>query len=93
MASNEGAIPVDAIEVTHISPDGAAERVDSGVDDITFPEPSDGFKAVAQSSLLNSAQLTSLYSTTGTRCHLVMCFAMEPYCLPWSHIETGDARD
>ena len=73
MASNEGAIPVDAIEVTHISPDGAAERVDS-VDDITFPEPSDGFKAVAQSSLLNSAQLTSLYSTTGTRCHLVMCF-------------------
>jgi hypothetical protein len=69
----KGAIPADAIEVTHIAPDGATERVGS-VDDITFPEPSDGFHAVAQSSLLNSAQLTSLYSTTGTRCHLVMCF-------------------
>lgn len=69
----KGAIPADAVEVTHISPDGAAELVES-VDDITFPEPNDGFHAVAQSSLLNSAQLTSLYSTTGTRCHLVMCF-------------------
>jgi hypothetical protein len=68
-----GTVPADAVEVTHIAPDGTAERVDN-VAGITFPEPSDGFHAVAQSSLLNSAQLTSLYSTTGTRCHLVMCF-------------------
>ena len=43
---------------------------------VAFPGPSDGFHAVAQSSLLNTPQLSSssMYSTTGTRCHLVLCF-------------------
>jgi hypothetical protein len=44
------------------------------VNEIAFPEPLDAFHAVAQSSLLNTAQLSSLYSTTGTRCHLTLCF-------------------
>ena len=68
-----GKVPPAAVSVVHIDAAGEARAV-ANVNDISFPEPTDAFHAVAQSSLLNTAQLSSLYSTTGTRCHLTLCF-------------------
>jgi len=41
---------------------------------IRFPVPTDAFHQVANSGLLNSAQLSSLYSGVGTRVHLALGF-------------------
>jgi hypothetical protein len=68
-----GKIPPAAVSVVHVDATGATSTI-ANVNDLAFPEPSDAFHAVAQSSLLNTAQLSSLYSTTGTRCHLTLCF-------------------
>jgi hypothetical protein len=69
-----GKVPDSALRITHVNADGASEVALKDVATIAFPEPFDGFHAVAQSSLLNTPQLSSMYSTTGTRCHLVLCF-------------------
>ena len=55
--------------------------------EVSFEVPSDAYYEVANSGLLNSAQLLSLYSTTGTRCHLVLCF--KPLINPLS-LEVND---
>jgi len=41
---------------------------------IVFPVPDDAYFAVSHSGLLNTPQLSSLYSSVGTRCHLAICF-------------------
>jgi hypothetical protein len=70
-----GKLPDAALRITHVGAGGdASEFAVKDVSKIAFPEPSDGFHAVAQSSLLNTPQLSSMYSTTGSRCHLVLCF-------------------
>ena len=70
-----GKVPDAALRITHVDAGGDTTEVAvKDVATIAFPEPSDGFHAVAQSSLLNTPQLSSMYSTTGTRCHLVLCF-------------------
>ena len=48
----------------------------SDVYKISFPVPSDAYYQVANSGLLNSPQLVSLYSSVGTRAHLVL--ALKP---------------
>jgi hypothetical protein len=48
----------------------------SDVYKISFPVPSDAYYQVANSGLLNSPQLVSLYSSVGSRAHLVL--ALKP---------------
>jgi hypothetical protein len=70
-----GKVPAAALSVTHVDDAGASTSfAPADVARIEFRPPNDGFAQVAQSSLFNTAQLSSMYSTTGSRCHLVMCF-------------------
>jgi hypothetical protein len=63
-----GIVPRTAITVEH---NGAAVE---DVRSIDYPVPDDSFHQIANSGLLNSAQLSSLYSSVGTRAHLVLGF-------------------
>lgn len=70
-----GKVPAAALSVTHVDDAGTSTSfAPADVARIEFRPPIDGFAQVAQSSLFNTAQLSTLYSTTGSRCHLVMCF-------------------
>ena len=98
-----GKIPPAAVSVVHVDATGATATI-ANVNDIAFPEPNDALHAVAQSSLLNTAQLSSLYSTTGTRCHLALCFEAilkedsrdidpdGPLFVPATHATAGERR-
>ena len=77
----------------------------SDVYKVDFPVPSDPFYQVANSGLLNSPQLLSLYSSVGTRAHLVLSFSplikarARPRTLPaaprprWALLMLRDAPD
>ena len=68
-------VPAAALAVTHVDDAGASTTfAPVDVARIEFRTQTDGFAQVSQSSLFNSAQLSSMYSNTGSRCHLVLCF-------------------
>ena len=70
-----GKVLAAALSVTHVDDAGTSTTfAPADVARIEFRAPTDGFAQVSQSSLFNTAQLSSMYSTTGSRCHLVLCF-------------------
>lgn len=53
----------------------SGDELDDWASRLEFTTPDDPFYLAANSSLLNSAQLSSLYSSTGTRVHLILALS------------------